>query len=41
MTRKKVSPTQKSQASVRFESNDRKLTKKEYINSLVSKKIYF
>ena len=39
MTRKKVSPTQKSQASVRFESNDRKLTKKEYINSLVSKKI--
>lgn len=39
MTRKKVSPTQKSQTSVRFESNDRKLTKKEYINSLVSKKI--
>jgi phosphate starvation-inducible PhoH-like protein len=39
MTRKKVSPTQKSQASARPESNERRLSKKELINSLITKKI--
>jgi len=39
MTRKKVSPTQKSQTSVRPESNERRLSKKELINSLITKKI--
>ena len=39
MTRKKVSPTQKSQTSARPESNERRLSKKELINSLITKKI--
>ena len=39
MTRKKVTPTQKSQTSDRPESNERRLSKKELINSLITKKI--
>ena len=39
MTRKKVSPAQKSQTSARPESNERRLSKKELINSLITKKI--
>jgi phosphate starvation-inducible PhoH-like protein len=39
MTRKKVTTTQKSQTSARPESNERRLSKKELINSLITKKI--
>jgi phosphate starvation-inducible PhoH-like protein len=39
MTRKKVSPTQKSQTSAKSESNERQISKKELINSLITKKI--
>jgi phosphate starvation-inducible PhoH-like protein len=39
MTRKKVSSTQKSQTSASPESNEKRLSKKELINSLITKKI--
>ena len=39
MTRKKVLPAQKSQTSAKPESNERRLSKKELINSLITKKI--
>lgn len=39
MTRKKVSSAQKSQTSASPESNEKRLSKKELINSLITKKI--